>query len=106
QIGIAFHNYHGANDSFPPGFQSRSATVDGDSLGPGWGWGAYLLPYLEQGNLYSQIDFTKDITSAVNGPARLTPLAVFRCPADSPPGPTFTVKDVAGRPLCDVAFSN
>src|SRR5262245_15254994 len=57
QIGIAFHNYHSAQGSFPPGFASQAASVDGPSLGPGWGWGAYLLPYLEQDNLYRQIDF-------------------------------------------------
>src|SRR5262249_28745133 len=61
QIGLAFHNYHAAYDRFPSGFVSRAATVDGPSLGPGWGWGASLLPYLEQDNLYRQIDFTKDI---------------------------------------------
>src|SRR5438552_11540924 len=61
QIGLAFHNYHGVAKCFPAGFNSRAATLDGPSLGPGWGWGAYLLPYLDQGNLYNQIDFTKDI---------------------------------------------
>src|SRR3974390_461151 len=60
QIGLAFHNYHAANECYPPGYQSQAASVDGPGLGPGWGWGAFLLPYLEQGNLYSQIDFTRD----------------------------------------------
>src|SRR4051812_47900229 len=58
QIGLAFHNYHGANECFPPGLNSRAASIDGNNLGPGWGWGAYLLPYLEQDNLFRQIDFT------------------------------------------------
>src|SRR5882724_7476750 len=48
QIGLAFHNYHGVRGNFPPGFSSQAATVDGPSLGPGWGWGAHLLPHLEQ----------------------------------------------------------
>src|SRR6478735_1832693 len=91
QIGLAFHNYHGANECFPPGFNSRAASIDGDSLGPGWGWGAYLLPYAEQENLYRQIDFTKDIAHPANATPRVTSLSVFRCPSDSPNGPTFTV---------------
>src|SRR5215470_12052615 len=62
QIGLAFHNYHSAQSRFPPGFNSQAAYTDGPSLGPGWGWGAYLLSYLEQDNLYRQINFTKDIT--------------------------------------------
>src|SRR5437667_10756041 len=49
QIGVGFHNYHSANKCFPAGFNSRAASVDGPSIGPGWGWGARLLPYVEQG---------------------------------------------------------
>src|SRR5207302_7689826 len=55
QIGVAFHNYHGVWGRFPPGFNSRAAYTDGPSLGPGWGWGAYLLPYLDQDPLYRRI---------------------------------------------------
>jgi prepilin-type N-terminal cleavage/methylation domain-containing protein/prepilin-type processing-associated H-X9-DG protein len=106
QIGLAFHSYHSTNGSFPSGFNSKAAAVDGDSLGPGWGWGAYLLPYLEQENLYRQIDFTKDIAAPANTQARLTSLAVFLCPSDSPDRPTVTINDDAGKPICDVAFGN
>src|SRR5258708_6633722 len=91
QIGLAFHNYHGVRGSFPPGFASQAATVDGPSLGPGWGWGAYLLPYLEQGGLYNQIDFTKDIAHLTNAKARVTSLSIFRCPSDGPSSTTVTV---------------
>ena len=69
QIGLAFHNYHSTYKHFPPGFASQAAFLDGPSLGPGWGWGAYLLPYLEQGNVYRQINFTKDITDPANAQA-------------------------------------
>ena len=106
QIGVAFHNYHAAHGSLPPGFASQAVTVDGPSLGPGWGWAAHLLPYLEQDNLYRQIDFTKDITHAANAQARVTSLKVFLCPSDSPPSLTTTVSDGSGNPICDVAFSN
>ena len=106
QIGLAFHNYHSAFNAFPPGFNSQAASVDGNSLGPGWGWAAFLLPYLEQDNVYRQISLAKDIADPVNAQVRLTSLSVFRCPSDSPPGPTFTVKDGSGNAICDVAFAN
>jgi prepilin-type N-terminal cleavage/methylation domain-containing protein/prepilin-type processing-associated H-X9-DG protein len=105
QIGLAFHNHHAAHGYFPPGFTSRAATVDGPSLGPGWGWAAHLLPYLEQENLYRQIDLTRDIADPANAGARLTSLRILLCPADNP-RPTFTVLDGAGAPICDVAFAN
>jgi prepilin-type N-terminal cleavage/methylation domain-containing protein/prepilin-type processing-associated H-X9-DG protein len=106
QIGLAFHNYHATNDCFPSGFVSKAAATDGPSLGPGWGWGGYLLPYLEQDNLFRQIDFTKDIAHPANAQARVTGLKAFRCPSDSPAGPTTTVRDGSGNPICEVAFGN
>ena len=106
QIGLAFHNYHATHGRFPPGFASKAATVDGPSLGPGWGWAAHLLPSLEQENLYRLIDFTKDIAHPANAQARVTSVPIFLCPSDNTPGPTFTVRDDAGTALCDVAFGN
>src|SRR5215216_1490929 len=61
QIGLAMHNHHATHDCFPAGYVSGTTGLDGDNLGPGWGWGAALLPYLEQDNLYRRIDPTRDI---------------------------------------------
>src|SRR4051794_6816753 len=66
QIGLAMHNYHAALGGFPPGFASQAAAQDGPSLGPGWGWAALLLPYIEQENLFRQIDLTRDIAHPAN----------------------------------------
>ncbi len=106
QIGLAFHNYHGTQRCFPPGFSSQTASVDGLSTGPGWGWAAHLLPYLEQANVHRQIDFTKDIAHPANAAARTNSLAVFLCPSDSPASPTVVVNDSSGSPICSVAFGN
>src|SRR5262249_47036630 len=80
--------------------------TDGPGQGPGWGWGAFLLPYLEQDNLYRQINFSKDITDPVHAQVRVTSLKVFLCPSDSVPGLTTPVKDGGGNTICDVAFGN
>lgn len=106
QIGVAFHNYHAQFNRFPAGFASKSSSVDGPSLGPGWGWGTHLLPYLEQQTLYQQINTAKDIADPVNAAARTTKLNVFLCPSDMPAANTFTAADDAGAPICDVAFGN
>src|SRR5207248_10077893 len=64
QLGIAVHMYHDANAFFPPGYAdgntNPNSTPDND-VGPGWGWASYLLPYLEQGNLFNQINFNKTL---------------------------------------------
>ena len=48
QLGIALHNFHDVNLSFPPG------AVDDDTMS--LGWGAAILPFMEQQPLYQRID--------------------------------------------------
>src|ERR1700730_18610392 len=59
QIGLALHQYQGANGAFPSAFIKTSGLQSGTSSGisypdstwsglPGWAWGALLLPYVEQ----------------------------------------------------------
>src|SRR5437660_3207304 len=63
QIGLAMHNYHDAQGSFPSGYVSSvGPNSPADDRGPGWGWAALILPYVEQDNLYKQIQLNKDIT--------------------------------------------
>src|SRR5271168_3490770 len=58
QIGLGLHSYHDAMSYFPPGYidgnTDPNSTPDND-VGPGWGWASFLLPYLEQQNVYNQI---------------------------------------------------
>ncbi len=74
QLGIAFHNYHDVHNTFPPVYVMF--------IGPELGGGdprtslnihtcaEHLLPYLDQGNIYSLINFSEPNLSPVN----LTPL--------------------------------
>jgi prepilin-type N-terminal cleavage/methylation domain-containing protein len=89
QIGLAMHNYHGTYGSFPVGYYDptpwpmNGQTPQGLNHGPGWGWGAYLLPYLEQDNLYKQINFTLDVGDPSMAAVRTTVLKIFVCPSDA-----------------------
>ena len=47
QIGIGLHSYYAAHNSFPPGCVG---TVDDPVNLQGWGWGTFLLPYVDQGH--------------------------------------------------------
>jgi prepilin-type N-terminal cleavage/methylation domain-containing protein/prepilin-type processing-associated H-X9-DG protein len=106
QIGLGFHNHHSTYGFFPPGYGSKSLTRDGENTGPGWGWAAHLLPYLEQDNLQNTIDFKVDIRHPSMAAVRTHVIPLLLCPSDSPVGPTFTVTNEGGSPLCDVAFAN
>src|SRR6516225_2036978 len=51
QCGLAYHNYAGSNsDSFAPSMISNPNTTVG--------WGLFLLPYIEQNNLYAQYNLS------------------------------------------------
>ncbi len=104
QIGLACHNYHDAQQSFPPGYLAISSYSDGATdTAPGWGWAAFLLPYLEQDNLYRQINFAQPVQ---NSAAAQVVLPGFLCPSDLvPPGPCL-LTDAGGRPVCPAAPSS
>ncbi len=87
QLGIACHNYHDIQQSLPPGYYAAAAYPD---TTPGWGWGAFLLPYVEQDNLYREINFNRPVQDS---PAIETMVKVFLCPSDSPPSAAFPVLD-------------
>jgi prepilin-type N-terminal cleavage/methylation domain-containing protein/prepilin-type processing-associated H-X9-DG protein len=109
QIGLALHDYHDSNNRFPPGYvdgnTNPNRTPDND-VGPGWGWAAYLLPYVEQGNVYNQIDFNQTVGTGANVQISLQPLKIFQCPSD-PYQQNFPVYDSSfSTPVATLAHGN
>jgi prepilin-type N-terminal cleavage/methylation domain-containing protein/prepilin-type processing-associated H-X9-DG protein len=109
QIGLALHSYHGAYKVFPPGYldgnANPSSTPDND-VGPGWGWAALLLPYLEQGNLANQINFNVRVGIGVNAQVCQTPLAIFQCPSDGNQQLVPVYDSSFTNPIATVAHGN
>ncbi|HEY2783687.1 MAG TPA: DUF1559 domain-containing protein [Fimbriiglobus sp.] len=109
QIGLALHNYHDTNNACPPGYTDGNIDVNSTpdlDLGPGWGWSSYILPYIEQGNVYNQIDFTQKVGVGVNAVISQTSLSVFQCPSDQYQQ-AFPVYDSNfTTPIATVAHSN
>jgi prepilin-type N-terminal cleavage/methylation domain-containing protein/prepilin-type processing-associated H-X9-DG protein len=97
QIGLACHNYHGTLGVLPPGY-TASAAYPGTA--PGWSWATYLLPYLEQGNVYGQINLMQPVEAIQNV------LKVFLCPTDPVPPAPFAVTDATGATVCMAAPSS
>jgi prepilin-type N-terminal cleavage/methylation domain-containing protein/prepilin-type processing-associated H-X9-DG protein len=96
QYGLAFHNYENTNGAFPAGtdtvFNSPRANGQfrtGDigqlsRLLVAHNWNTFLLPYLEQENLFRQYNMERGFFDPVNAPVISTPIAVTRCPATPP----------------------
>ncbi|HZY90713.1 MAG TPA: DUF1559 domain-containing protein, partial [Gemmataceae bacterium] len=109
QIGLALHNFHDANNRFPPGYvdgnTDPNSTPDND-VGPGWGWATFLLPYVEQDNLYKQINLSQPIGVGVNAQVSLQALTIHQCPSD-PLQQAFPVYDSSfTKPIATVAHGN
>lgn len=79
QLVLATHNFESAQGFIPPGAR----------LGEGTGWHAYLLPYIEQDSLYSQIFVTdpdQDFNWSSDGLIALqATIPMFRCPSEPAP---------------------
>lgn len=78
QIGLALQNYHSAHQEFPVGGTGWRGpwTPDETQIA----WSAFLLPFLEQGNVFRQIDFKEAFDSPTNADAAATVIGVFVCP--------------------------
>jgi prepilin-type N-terminal cleavage/methylation domain-containing protein len=71
QFILATHNYVDTAGALPTGMSTKNLSVH-----------AFILPFAEQGNLHSQIDFTQTYNHAANATARGTKVAFFNCPSD------------------------
>ena len=107
QLGIAMHNYHDALRSFPSAYVSQTGgsseqgppdPVTRDA-GPGWAWGAMLLPYLEGGTVHGQLDFRFPCWAPQNEAVTRRVLPQFLCPSASGDPKPFDVTDINGNRL-------
>jgi len=112
QLGLALHNYHTANNSFPPGVAASFNTINQAEMGTpciawsGWSAQALMLGYLEGQPLYNACNFMIDPFSdvespLVNGTAVYAKIASFLCPSD----PNAGAGSSFGAPTNGVALS-
>ena len=121
QIGLALHNYHDAHNTLPPGFiQLWLPPPQPIPMRNHFGWGAFILSFLDQGPLYKRINFSLPLNdgdismtgnpSTGNAMVASTSLPVFLCPSDSSilhDGLySATCTNVANAQLTDQATSN
>jgi prepilin-type N-terminal cleavage/methylation domain-containing protein len=97
QIGLALHNYHDTHLIFPPGALAMNLTgvpynqvetgtdPNKSQVTGGWGWATFLLPQIEQGNLFTTLDPRGFNFPAAPNDSTKQALAVFSCPSDDAP---------------------
>lgn len=79
QIGIALQSYHAVHQQFPIGateWRSR-----GDLSKRQLAWSAFLLPFLNQENVFDALDLTTPFDSAANAVGAATIIPVYVCPS-------------------------
>ena len=96
QLGLAFANYENTNSMWCMGamtWGSGNSAYAGNPMGDpsgnnrpinGLNWVALILPYLEQGPIYSSINFSTGTSGNIQAMATVwyTRLGVFSCPSD------------------------
>jgi len=79
QIGLALHSHHSAINRFPRG--GYFPITPGSSNPNVISWGAAILPWLEQDNLFQTIRTDLAYTDPVNQPAGGTVVPAYLCPS-------------------------
>jgi prepilin-type N-terminal cleavage/methylation domain-containing protein/prepilin-type processing-associated H-X9-DG protein len=104
QIGLALHGFHDVCQGMPPGYLANMPYVDGATdTSPGWSWASFILPYIEQNNLYQQFNTSLPVErfSAIQSRVK-----VYVCPSDPAPLGAFPIVDAFGATLAQASPSS
>lgn len=81
QIGLAMHLYHETHGTFPAG--GVEWRPFGNTTNRQLAWSVFLLPHLEQQNLYDKLNLTKAFDAPENAEPAKTVLSIYICPTSS-----------------------
>jgi prepilin-type N-terminal cleavage/methylation domain-containing protein/prepilin-type processing-associated H-X9-DG protein len=99
QIGLALHNYHSSNDTFPMGVSQWTANQNPNNYQwDNWSAQSLILGQMEQAALYNAINFMIGNNAAgsyglnANRTVCNTKLTVYLCPSDGNSGNTVFIR--------------
>lgn len=99
QIGLAMQAYHEQTRFFPPGcveFRTRAKPQNRQLA-----WSVFILPMVEQKNLYDSLNLYRAYDGVENRTAAGTVLSIYLCPTSARPSPL-----AQGRGACDYGGMN
>ncbi|QDU01989.1 Type II secretion system protein G precursor [Gimesia chilikensis] len=87
QIGLALHNYHETHRTFPQMQVESVRTIAGDIPTESYlGWSVMLLPFMDQTNLYNQLNMNapwRTVAGVILQPTVInTVIPTLNCPSD------------------------
>jgi prepilin-type N-terminal cleavage/methylation domain-containing protein len=105
QLGLGLHNFQSTVGFFPAAY-INTATTNKATLAMGQrlgvtaanvkhSWAIFVLPYMEQDNLFKQYNLNADWTNVANQAVRETTVKAFICPTVPRTGNGFNTKTVS-----------
>jgi prepilin-type N-terminal cleavage/methylation domain-containing protein len=85
QLGIALQSYQDAHEVLPPGTINPQGPIRSEPKGYHMGWLVQLLPYVEEGVTFKNIDFSVGVYDPKNAPVRALGMALLSCPSYNGP---------------------
>ncbi len=100
QLGLASHNYESALKHFPP--SAEFAGYGAINTNSSWSIHGRLLPYLEQGNVYDQVNLNVawDDQAAISG----LKIPIYSCPSDPQSDTPRNVSPKLASPLYPTTY--
>ena len=85
QVGEALHSYRSAYGTLPPGTVAKHGPIQNIPRGNHISWMVQLLPYIDEENVYKQIDFAAGAYAPKNAAMRAINIPTFVCPSAENP---------------------
>ena len=83
QLGLGMHHYEYNREHLPSGVINDTGPIQNQAVGQHISWAVNILPYVEQGTIYRNINQKLGAYAPENEEARVVRIAFFQCPSDS-----------------------